>query len=127
MPVFRLDPGAGIDGTHYVDQVNIPPRFLVERFGPPAEVDGYKVSGRYTFVGDAGEVFTLYDWKGTTLYHGDESGAPTPAEFWGNRNPETLYIGGRGEENRSGRNPAATAFKEWLLERYRGYRSSLVN
>ena len=84
----------------------------------------------FVFATDAGDVFTVYDWKATSLYddgleEGEESASPTPEEFWGNWNPETLHIGGRGADNRGGANPAAAAFKAWLLDQYRGDQSSL--
>lgn len=71
--------------------------------------------------------FTVYDWKETTLYLGDDCGAPAPAEFWADPEPHALSIGGFGEDNDGGPNRAATAFREWLLERYRGYGSRDAN
>jgi hypothetical protein len=126
--MFRLTPDADAGGTSYVDMVVIPPAFLVARFGPPgpATRDG-KVSGQYTFTGPAGDVFTVHDWKETTLYLGDDSGAPTPDELWSDPEPRELSIGGFGEENSDGLNRPATAFREWLLELYRGYGSRDAN
>lgn len=126
--MFRLTPDADAGGTSYVDSVVIPPAFLVARFGPPGRGTlDHKVSGQYTFTSPAGDVFTVYDWKETTLYLGEHSGAPTPAEFWADPEPRAFGIGGFGEDNDDGLNLAATAFREWLLELYRGYGSRDAN
>ena len=122
--MFHLTPGADISDTAYVDSVLLPPAFLIARFGPPREVDRNRISGRYTFADAFGNVFTLYDWKSTTLY---EDGAPTPDEFWAEGEPQTFHLGGAGEENDDGLNLPATAFREWLLKEYRGYHSALAN
>ena len=125
--MFHLTPSADISDTAYVDSILLPPAFLVARFGSPGRADNYKVSGQYTFTNRAGNVFTLYDWKSTSLYLGREDGAPTPEELWADEQPRVLNIGGSGEENDDGLNLPATAFREWLLEQYRGYHSGLVN
>jgi hypothetical protein len=126
--MFRLDPLADTGGTCFVDSVYVPPAFLVQRFGPPGRgTDDGKVSGCYRFTNAAGEVFTLYDWKVTALYHGEENDWPTRDEFWAIPEPVELNIGGSGEENEDGLNLTATAFREWLLKQYRGYQSGLVN
>lgn len=114
MSEFRFDPEADIDDTYRRGSITIPPKRLVDVFGPPQEADGYKVSGRYTFTDRAGNVFTVYDWKATTLFddgvgEGEESGSPSPEEFWGNWYPETLNIGGREGGD-------LEAFRRWLLE-----------
>ena len=61
----------------------------------------------------AGNVFTLYDFKATSLSDdgagsGEESSAPTPKEFWGSWNPDLLHIGAREQGD-------VEAFKRWLL------------
>jgi hypothetical protein len=125
--MFHLAPEADISDTALVDSVSLPPAFLVARFGPPSAVDRYKISGRYKFTDDRRHVFTLYDWKSTTLYLGCESDAPTPDDFWAEDEPREFNIGGSGEENDDGLNLPALAFREWLLEQYRGYPSGLAN
>ena len=126
--MFRLTPDADVGGTSRVDSVVLPPAFLVERFGPPGRGSlDHKVSGCYRFTGPDGAVFTVYDWKETALYLGDNSGAPTPAEFWADPHPRELNVGGHGEDNDDGLNRPATAFREWLLELYRGYGSRNAN
>jgi hypothetical protein len=114
MTEFRLDQDAKIDGTHLIGEITLIPRRLVDHFGPPAELDGYKVSGKYSFIDHVGRVYTLCDWKATSLYddasrEGEESSALTPEEFWGNENPDELQIGGRDDCD-------VEAFKCWLTE-----------
>jgi hypothetical protein len=112
--MFRLDPHADTAGTCRVNAIEIPPAVLVGLFGPPgpASLEG-KVSGDYRFTSDAGDVFTLYDYKQTTLYHGDDDERwPTPAAFWAGTEPVEFSIGGRGH------GPAD--FRGWLVERWRG-------
>lgn len=112
MTTFTLNPKADISGTHNIGSIKVVPHRLVERFGPPSECDRYKVSGQYCFEDARGRTYTLYDWKETSLYvdrmrDGEESGLPTPEEFWGNEDPTTLNIGGREGHD-------VDAFKTWL-------------
>ena len=114
MPSFQHDPAAESGGTHQIGTIEIPPKSLVDEFGPPGAGEGYKVSGTYTFTDDSGNVYTLHDWKATSLFDdamepGDEEFAITPEEFWGNWNPDTLIIGGSHACD-------VEAFKAWLRE-----------
>jgi hypothetical protein len=98
--MFRLDPKADIDRTHYLGEILLAPRRLIDRFGSPQPCDGYKVSGSYKFKDIAGRVYTLYDWKATSLYSDGDSQdqwarLPTPEEFWANDSVHELMIGGR--------------------------------
>ena len=84
----------------------------MSRFGQPAECDGYKVSGIYTFTDDLGNVYTVYDWKSTTLYNdqeldGKEVTLPTPDEFWANDHFADFSIGGHDACD-------VEAFSNWL-------------
>ncbi len=110
MPAFRLDLVADRADTHLVGSIDLPPKALVDRFGSPARCDEYKVSGEYRFADDAGRVYTLYDYKVTTLYGDPALGyppMPTPAEFWASDRPTTLNIGGHDGCD-------VPAFKVWL-------------
>jgi hypothetical protein len=100
---FTLAPDANIDGTHLQDSIMVAPQALVAAFGEPGESDGYKVSGEYVFRSDEGEVFTLYDWKMTTLYDGENT--LRPSDLWDLESPIQFNIGG---------NTGAGEFKEWL-------------
>ena len=112
MATFQLDPNARHDGTHNIGHISLIPRQLVEQFGKPGKCDEYKVSGEYTFVDDSGRVYTLYDWKSTSLYNdqidqGIESDLPTPEEFWANEKLYDFPIGGTKACD-------VGAFKVWL-------------
>ncbi len=119
MSTFALAPDANTNGTYLLTEVEVPPRRLVDRFGPPPEGDVYKVSGCYIFADEVGNVFTVHDWKCTTLYFdGVESGngrsLPTPAEFWARTAPEELSVGGREGKG------DVEEFKRWLLQEVGG-------
>ncbi len=64
---YVVTPGVDVAGTHLVDEVQLPPAAVVRRFGPGEAGDGYKVSRRWVFR-KGHLVFTLYDWKSTSLY-----------------------------------------------------------
>lgn len=80
------------DGTSRMGDMMIAPADLVLAFGQPGESDGHKVSGEYTFHDEeSGVVFTLYDWKSTSLY---DSSGPSPDKFWSKTIPVPINIGG---------------------------------
>ena len=106
--MYKLNPEVDTSGMDSLTMFEFPPVCLVELFGQACDTDGYKVSGRHVFTSDRGDVFTVYDWKQTTLYHGENSDAPTPDEFWHSRELQFLRIGGR-----AGSNPRP--FIKWLL------------
>jgi len=91
--MFRLNQDADINGSHRQSEVYASPARLIEKFGEPIESDGYKVSGEYIFDNDEGEVFTLYDWKATTLYCPDYG--VTPSDFWARTIPVQFNVGGK--------------------------------
>ena len=70
------------------------PNLLVERFGEPSPVNGYKVSGRFIFADERGNVFSIYDWKMTSLYHGSTNSALFPDELWSLDEIVPLQMGG---------------------------------
>jgi len=109
--MYKLNPEVDTNGTDGLTLFEFPPVGLVELFGEVADSDGYKVSRKHVFTNDRGEVFTVYDWKQTTLYRGKNSGAPTPEEFWDTRELKFLRVGGR-----AGSNPRP--FLKWLLGQY---------
>lgn len=90
--MFKLNQDADINGTHRQSEVQVSPARLIEVFGQPIESDGYKVSGEYVFESEEGDVFTLYDWKATTLYSPDYGVAPS--EFWRQTCLRDFNIGG---------------------------------
>jgi hypothetical protein len=113
MVLFRLSPEADTNETFGHGEILLAPARLVARFGPPSEGDGYKVSGCYSFSDDAGNVYTVYDWKNTSLFDdqlqaGQKSAFPGPRAFWAGEKKVSLKIGGRSGGD-------VEAFKEWLL------------
>lgn len=68
------------------------------------------VSGQYMFRSETSIVFTVHDYKATTLWATDED-LPTPEAFWQLHAAQEFSIGSCGLD--------AKAFREWLLGRYR--------
>ena len=91
--------------THRVGEVMASPTRLIEVFGKPMESDGYKSSGEYIFKGDDGSVFTLYDWKMTSLY--DEY-YESPQSLWSGTMPIQFNIGGKSDPGE---------FQKWLISK----------
>jgi len=115
---FRLDLTANVNGTSGLSRVRCLPVELVEMFDKPREADGYKISGMYIFTNDDGEVFTVYDWKQTSLYWGPRSGCPSPEEFWTNDEFVFLSVGGR-------RGSDVDRFLNWLADRMEDHQADL--
>jgi hypothetical protein len=119
--VFQLDPNnANLDGTHLVGEVKLPPAFMVKRFGKHDGGDGIRSSGGWTFAGEQGAVFTLYEWRCTTLSNGRGSGSPTVKAFWKLWEPVSLHIGGHTGADWQ-------RFRRWLRGEYKAYRSVAFN
>ena len=94
---FQIADPNKIDGTCLIGYIEISPVNLIKKFGFPNMCDGYKVSGEYAFEDENGDVFTLYDWKYTTLY--DSENTYTPEEFWKLKHPMEFNIGGNSKHN----------------------------
>ena len=109
--MYKLNPEVDTSGIDGLTMFEFPPVGLVELFGEACDSDGYKVSRKHVFTSNRGDIFTVYDWKQTTLYRGQDSGAPTPEEFWHSRELKFLRIGGR-----VGSNPRP--FLKWLQGQY---------
>jgi len=90
--MYKLNKQANSDGTSLRGNVTISTKRLTELFGLPSSSDGYKSSGEYIFTSEAGDVFTLYDWKSTSLY---DDKMIAPEEFWNQSSPVTLNIGAK--------------------------------
>ncbi|HPC95102.1 MAG TPA: hypothetical protein PLU87_09180 [Sedimentisphaerales bacterium] len=109
--MYKLNPKVDTSGVDSLTLFEFPPAGLVELFGDACDSDGFKISRKHVFTSDRGDIFTVYDWKQTTLYRGAHSGAPTPEEFWRSREPKPLRVGGR-----LGSNPRP--FLRWLQAQY---------
>ena len=106
---YRYQSELDIAGTALVAEVELTPRYLKLAYGEPAPGDGIRVSGIYKFVSDAGEVFTVYDYKSTSLWDSD-GGLPAPDVFWSSGSPTTLSVGGHADSD-------YPAFVQWLREK----------
>lgn len=71
--------GGSVAGTHYVGEIYTTYKKLVKTFGEPEEKDGYKVRVEWRLTFDDGQVATIYDWKVSDEYYGEE-GAGIPLE-----------------------------------------------
>lgn len=109
--MFTLTPYTQIIGTTAITKILLPPKFFLDHFGTPQTDDNYKVSGQYIFTNEKGELFVIYDWKATTLYHGENSGVSTPEKFWKSYKLEDFLIGGRHNSN-------PKDFIKWLVDEY---------
>lgn len=101
---FKVDQNADVNGTHLQGHIEASYQDLEKAFGKPIESDGHKVSGEWIFVSN-GEVFTLYDWKSTSLY---DPCLPSVQSFRANKEKTTFNIGGRTN---------AANFIKWLEEK----------
>lgn len=108
---LHLSPKANISGTSGLTILELLPIDLVETFGKPAECDMYKISGMYIFTNDKGDIFTIYDWKETTLFWGENSDCLTPEEFWQDDELHTFQIGGNNKNK-------LTTFMKWLCDEF---------
>lgn len=106
---YRHKRDLDIAGTALLAEVSLTPRYLALSYGPPDAGDGIRVSGIYAFVSDAGEVFTVYDYKTTSLWDPDGS-LPAPEAFWSSDDAVTLSVGGHSTSDYS-------AFVQWLEDK----------
>ena len=90
---FRLDQEASIAGSSLKGTFEAKYSDLERVFGKPIKADGYKVSGEWIFRSDEGKIFTVYDWKETSLY---DPSYPTVKDFRENTMPATFHVGGQG-------------------------------
>jgi hypothetical protein len=89
MAKIQFTPEASIAGTSFHRRtLTVNPAILLGLFPDYSPSDSYKVSREWTFT-YKGYVFTLYDWKETSLYDND---LPSEYQFW-NQDRVTLHIG----------------------------------
>ena len=103
--MFKLDQNACIMGCCGLTVLTILPSELVKQFGKPKKADDRKISGRYVFKSDKGDVFELHDWKQTNRYCTGYT--VTPTQFWKRDDPQPIHICGR-------RGSDLEAFIDWL-------------
>jgi hypothetical protein len=99
------------DGTCLVGNVVCRYKDLERAFGKPIEADGYKVSGEWVFISrDGKRVFTVYDWKMTSLYDEDY---PSVDQFRSSDKRVMFNIGGEyGTDSKE--------FEAWLSKQIGG-------
>jgi len=107
MTTFKRNEDARVGGTSLAGYVDVSPARLIEVFGAPAEADEFKVSMTYTFEDAEGRIFTVYDWKATTLYGGTRL---TPSALRRQTEPFPFHIGAHSGVPLSG-------FVAWLEDR----------
>ena len=107
--MWTLNPDANIDGTGLIQEADFAPAFLVEQFGLPLPGDGCRMIGRYVFLNEANELFTVYDYKSTSAYLDDED-ALSPEDYWRSEMEQEMSVGGRGEYG----DGSAAHFVAWL-------------
>lgn len=88
---YSLAPNAKIDGTHFYKEVVLIPSAVVRSFGEGLVSDLYKSSRDWIFR-KGPLVFTLYDWKSTSLYDSDMW---SPDELWASTEPFDLHVGSK--------------------------------
>ena len=103
-----------VDSTHACGtsglscDIIVTPIKLVDVFGQPDCGDGHKVSGEYVFKSKQGDIFTVYDWKATTLY--DAEAVMRPSELWVNNKPFPFHVG----SNLRDGDPGVAEFRAWI-------------
>jgi hypothetical protein len=107
--MFTLDNTLSPGGTYLQATISVAPSTLVRAFGEPTTCDEYKVSGEYLFEDCDGNVFTIYDWKSTSLY---DDNLMSPSRFWAQDYECEINIGGK---------VCATEFLTWLSGRLSAY------
>ena len=90
--MFKVDSRASSAGTGYRGNISAKYVDLVSLFGEPEEDDGYKVSGRWVFTNDDGDVFTVYDMKQTSLY---SPSYQSVRKFRSSVRPQMFHVGGK--------------------------------
>jgi hypothetical protein len=113
--MFRIVPTGISGGTSLRGEIELPPAFMIERFGEHDGGDRSSTSGGWTFASESGEVFTVYESRCTTLSNGRWSGSPTEEAFWASWTHVSFHIGGMPGS-------AWQAFRRWLQAEYRAFR-----
>src|SRR4051812_40030668 len=110
MATFTPTSDADTIGIGGLDEIGGCPARVVQGFGPPpSRRDEHKTPGGHIFRHEAGSVFTLSDWKATSLW---DPSFPTPEHYWAGTEPDELTISAIDDD--------VIAFKEWLLARLAG-------
>ncbi len=90
--MYKLDQDANISMTSYKGSFFATFPQMIKKFGEGRKGD-YKVSMEWSFTNDDGNVFTVYDWKSTTLY---AENCPSPEDLWSLDEPYEFHVGAHG-------------------------------
>ena len=94
--------------TYLYGELVIAPAAVVRRFGNGHAGDDGTVTRQWVFrKGDL--IFTLYDWKSTSLYDRE---LRTPTELWARERPFMLRVGSKAPATIED----AEEFSDWLLQ-----------
>ena len=92
---FKLNQNINIHGTSFHNTtITIEPGVLIETFGA-SEGDDYKCAHEWSFLGQDGKPYTLYDYKQTSLY---DSRLPDPLSPIYLNSKIEFHIGSRGDK-----------------------------
>ncbi len=105
MKKYKLDMDANPSETGYRDTIEIDYEKMVSQFGIGTN-DGCKVSAEWRFVDNQGRIYTVYDFKQTSLYSPDK---PSVEAF--RSKPQIYHIGAKDN---------AKDFKAWLQNKLKG-------
>lgn len=112
----RINRDERFNTSHLVGYITVSPALLTKTFGYREYGDGYKVSGEFSFEAilspeahTSGKLFTIYDWKVTSLY--DDEGIDVE-EFWESEEPHEFHVGSHDDK-------LLDEFKAWVLEQVR--------
>jgi hypothetical protein len=93
--VYKLDLNADVNLTTCKAEFKATFPQMIEKFGEGYK-GGYKTSMEWSFIDDNDEVFTVYDWKSTSLY---ADNYPAPEVLWGSDELYGFHVGARGCAN----------------------------
>lgn len=88
--MFKNEPELNACGSSLRGYFRATYKELVKALGEPCEADGYKVSTEWK-VRDGENIYTIYDWKETSLYDPE---LWSVEEFRENEEPYLWHIGG---------------------------------
>lgn len=72
MPKIKSINKASPDGTFLLDSIDTDYAKIVEKYGNPTTVDGYKSDAGWVIEWDDGRVGTIYNWKNGKNYLGKD-------------------------------------------------------
>ena len=65
---IKLSKKSAVGSSYHDTFVQVTPNQIKEVYGEGSESDGYKVAWEWIFEDEKGNIFTVYNYKGTSLY-----------------------------------------------------------